>query len=377
MPNPPPVDLEDIGYRAFLLRPKGVTPHVDASVGDVVTSIEWRYEEGNPTLMGTLSLLPLHQWDGQRVKEGDTLRLDARWFGQWRELWRMQLRDPADQLATGVSFDLADPMIVLQESLDDWHFVKSKHDHPDGWRCDEILTEVARRYRVPVGRVVKGARRIHSLVMDDASPMQVIQRAYALEKSATGHRFVIRWVNGRLTVAPMRQNPLLYVLREQIEDGLLGKEDRGDDFMTAGTVRATVKRGKGKPHKIVVSAQDDAAVRKYGFVHKNVEVGDVKDEADAREKLLRKINKVSKRKRTLTGLTHPALPFIRRGDALHASIPSRGLTGDSAVCWVSAGTWTLSGGLAEMSLDMTYDDPYATSSKAVRDQDKQARAAKA
>lgn len=374
--NAADLQLDTIEFRTQLLRPSGVKPH-SIDVEHLIESISWRYEEGNPTLLGDLTLDPRQQWGGLRVSEGDTLKLDVKWFGRWQELWRMLLRDMEDQLASGVSFALTDPLVVLQESLDDWHFAKTKRGgHPNGWRCHDILKEVARRYRIPVGKVAKGKRQIHSLVLDDASPLQVIQRAYALEKSSTGHRFVIRWQNGKLNVLPMRRNPLMYVLSDLIEDGALGLEERGEDYATAGTVRATVKGGKGKPRKITVTAQNAAAVRKGGFVHKNIDVGDVKDEADAREKLKRRLIKVSQRKRTLTGLQHPGIPFIRRGDAITVPIPTRGLTQARSVCWVAAGSWTLSGGDFQMSLDLTYDDPYATTSAARKAKDKKTRAKK-
>jgi hypothetical protein len=370
------LDLGSLEYATTLLRPKGVTPH-RADIDHLVQSIDWRYDEGDPVMHGTLQLDGRDEWNGMTVSEGDTLLLKVKWFDKWTEVWRMMLMDPADTLAGNVSFSLEEPTYVLQQSTDNWHYVKSKKGgHPNGWRCHEIVRDVAKRYKIPLGKVAAGQRRIHSLTYEDYSPLAIIQRAYALEKSATGHRFVIRWENGRLNVLPMRRNPLLYVLSSLLEDAAVGLADRGEDFASAGTVRATVKDG-GKAQKIVVRASNPAAVRKYGFVHRNMDLGDVKDAGDAREKLRRNLNKVSQRKRTVTGIRHPLIPFVRRGDAIQVSIPSRGLTGAKGICFVSAGTFSLSGGVGSMSLDVTFDDPYSTSSAARKAKDKATRKKKA
>jgi hypothetical protein len=369
------LDFNSLEYRTTLLRPKGVKPH-RADIDRLIASIDWRYDEGDPVMHGAVALVPKDQWGGASIQEGDVLMLSVKWFGKWTEVWRMVLTEPNDSLSGGAGFDLEDPLYILQLSTDDWHYVKSKKaGHPNGWLCHEIVKDVARRYGLRLGKIAKGTRRIHSLTYDDQSPLAIIQRAYALEKASTGHRFVIRWDAGKLNVVPMRRNPLLYVLSGQIEDAVLGLEEKNSGFATAGTVRATVKDGK-KHRKIVVKAQNAQAVRRYGFIHRNVTLGDVKDEGDATEKLKRQLNKVSQRKRTVTGIQHPLIPFIRRGDAIRVSIPSRGMSGDKAICFVSSGSWNLTGGVGTMTLDVTFDDPYVTSTAARKAKDKKARAKK-
>ena len=370
------LDLNSLRWRTQLLRPAVIRPH-GATIDPLIESLTWRYEPGDPVMHGELGLRQRTHWDGARIAQGDTLRLDVFWFGRWTECWRMMLRDPQDQLASGVTFTLDEPTVILQESRDDFHYVKSKKGgHPNGWRCDQIVRDVAKRYHIKLGRVAKGRRQIHSLSYDGYSPLQIIQRAYALERAETGHRYVIRYRNGRLEILPMRRNPLLYALSDQIQDGLLGLTERGDGFATAYTARATIKDGK-KTKKVSVVVQDKDAVRKYGFIHRVPRLGDVKDVTHARNEARRRLNKHAQRKRTLTGVTHPAIPLIYRGDAIEVSVPSRGLTGAQAIGFISAGTWSLSSGEAVMSLDLTFDDPFVTTTKARKAKDKATRKRKA
>lgn len=371
------LDLNSLEYATTLLRPKGVEPH-RAEIDHLITSLEWRYDAGDPVMHGSLTLDPKREWDGIKISAGDTLLLKCKWFGKWTEVWRMRLANESDSLAGAVTYDLEDPLEVLQASTDDWHYAKSaKAGKPNGWLCHEIVRDVAKRYKIPLGRVATGSRRIHSLSYDDYSPLAIIQRAYALERAYSGHRFVIRWDGGKLNVLPMRRNPLLYVLSVQLEDALLGLEERGDDFATALSANVAIKSGKNKPRKVTVRVSNAAAIRREGFVHRNFDLTDTKDEGAARTELKRQLNKVSLRKRTVTGVRHPLIPFIRRGDAIQVSIPSRGVVGAKAVCFVSAGTWSLSGGSGTMSLDVTFDDPYSTSSAARKAKDKAARKKKA
>jgi hypothetical protein len=368
------IDLTQQEFRTTLLKPKGVKQR-RVKIDHLITSIEWRYEQGDPVLHGNLTV---RKFDKKKIRivEGDTLKLDVRWFGRWHEVWRMVLRDPEESTAGGsTSFTLDDPMSVLQESRDTWHYAKSKKGgHPEGWKCHQIARDVAKRYKIRLGKVAKGKRWIRELEHNDYSPIQILQRAYALERAESGHRYVMRWSNGKLNILPMRRNPLLYVLGSMIQDAAITYEERGEDFCTAVTVRATLKEKGKKAKKITVLVTDKQAMRKYGFIHRELKGGNVKSEADARKLGRRHLNKKAKRKRTITGLTHHGIAFIRRGDAIRINLPEKGFKkGKDSICFVSAGSWSLSGGTFSMNLDVTFDDPFATTKKVRKDKDKKKR----
>lgn len=366
----PDIDLASQRFRATMLRRdiKNGTINVDG----ITTALEWRSEPGSPVLVGSLTLMEPKAGGPVHIHEGHVLRLEVYWGGKWRELWRMRLDNGQRTLSGGWTFDLADDMQILQENIDNWHFTKSKK-HPKGWRCHEVLREVCRRFRVPVGKVAAGKHFITD-ISGEMSALQVIQKAYAIERRGSGKRFVMRWQNGKLNVLPMRRNDLLYILNDMIIDATIGKEERDEKFATAVTIRATVKKsGSKKRKKIVYKYVNEAAVKKEGFVHKTLGGGDVKSVADAEKKAKRHIAKYSVRKRTITGLQHQGIAFIRRGDAMRVSLPQYGFSGKHGVCFVTSGTWSLSGGQFTMALDFTFDDPWPTAKQKRKDKDSKTR----
>ena len=368
------LSIDSQEFRTLLLRQDVPKASRSLPIDGLCENIEWRAEPGDPVLQGTVTMRMPDAGGPVKIHEGHVLKLDVRWGGVWREVWRMGMYDEAKTIGGDRTYQLFDDGRRLQESEDIWHFTKSKKKgKPKGWLCHEVLREVARRYKIKLGKVAKGTHYITD-ISGKMSPMAVIQRAYAIERRATGKRFVIRWQNGKLNVLPMRRNPLLYVLGPMIEAVEIGKEERDEQFATAVTVRATGKKAKGrKRQKIVYRHLDKPAIAKEGFVHKILDGGDVKDLADARRKAKRYLLRHSRRKRTITSLQHRGIAFIRRGDAIHVSLPEQGFTGRLGIAFVSSGSWTLSGGDFTMSLDLTIDDPFKTSKKKRKDKDKKTR----
>lgn len=368
------LDLQSQEFRLTAVRKDLGNLRID----DVVTSLEWRSIPGDPVLSGSMIVQRPEIGDMLKLYEGHVLKCDVKWGGVWRELFRMRLSDMQEQLDGTMSFELADDGKLLQASTDDWHFTKSsKRGKPRGWRCHEIVREVCKRYKIPMGKITAGKHYITDLHMQNATPMAVIQRAYALERANTGKRFVIRWEAGKLNILPMRRNAILYILGPQIIDAAVGKEARDEKFATAVTVRATLKgAGTRKRRKITVIVQDKKAVARNGWIHTHLAGGDVKSVAEAREKGRRYLNKHALRKRTLTSLQHPGVAFIRRGDAIRVSLPPYGYYAQHGIAFVSAGVWTLRGGDFQMSLDFVFDDPYKPAKSRRAEKDKNTRAAK-
>lgn len=373
-----PFDLDSQEFRTTLIRADAPHPAQQINIDGLIETLEWRYEAGNPVLLGTMVMQQGVPGGAVKIHDGHVLRLQVRWGGKWREIWRMRLRDGKPSLRGQMTWDLADDMILLQESTDYFHYTKTKHGgHPKGWLVHEIVRDVARRYRIPVGKVSKGKHYITDL-SGKMTPLQAIQKAYAIEKQATGHRFTIAWRDGKINVTPLRRNDIMYVLREAIEDAVVGREDRDANFATALTVRATLKGKKGsrKKSKIEVRYVNEKAVRQDGFVHKVISGGNVKDHAEAVNKAKRYIAKHSVRKPTLTNVQHRGIAFLRRGDAIWVSLPQFGFSGAKAICFLSAGTWSLASGEFTMSLDVVMEDPFANTKTRRKAKDKKTRKAK-
>lgn len=369
-------DISSQRFRAMLLRHDAPRGQRITNVDQLTESIEWRAQPGNPVLEGTLQVRPPEVGPRFSLHDGHVLKLDVYWGGRWREVWRMGLYDGQTALDGSRTFEMYDDGRRLQDSEDYWHFTKSKaKGKPKGWKAHEIVREVARRYRIPVGKIAEGTHYITD-ISGKMSPMQVLQRAYAIERRATGKRFVIRWHNGKLNILPMRRNPLMYVLGDLIESADVGREARDEKFATAVTVRATAKGKKRKREKIVYRHADEKAIAREGFVHKVIDGADVKDLTDAARKAKRYLLKHARRKRTIAGIEHRGIAFLRRGDAIQVHLPEQHLTGRLGIAFISSGSWRLAGGDFTMSLDVTVDDPYKSAKNKRKDQDKKTRAKK-
>lgn len=325
----------------------------------VTDSISWRWERGDPVLHGSIAFSePDHSIDRLAIREGHRVRLDVRWAGMWHEVFTMRLYQTDLDWGGDLSFDLHDDGYLLQISRDDWSFVKGKRK-PTGWRAHEIAIFIARRYKIKLGRVVKGRRQIKHLTMQDASPMQVLQRAYALERNETGNRYVIRMHRGELEITPMRRNPMLYTLGlGQLTEGSTTREEPNDKWATALTVRSSSKRGSSrKPSKIETTYYDKKRIKRYGVIHKQVTLPGIDSEAEAQTRAKRHIAKHAIRKPTIA-FSGPGMAFIRRGDAVRVSNPERGITGKRGIVFVADIEHSISGGDYQMTGTAVFDDPH-------------------
>lgn len=369
-----PFDPDEQVFRITVIR-RDMPLRRIVNVDGMVEVLEWRAEPGNPVLVGQVNMRKPDLQNPPKLRDGHMLRLQVRYGGVWREVWRMRMYDGVKGLHGAWTWQLADPMRQLQESDDEWHFTKSaKKGKPRGWLTHEIVREVARRYRIPVGKIAEGKHYITDL-SGKMTPMQVIQKAYAIEKRANGRRFVIRWHKGKLNIVPMRRNPLMYVLKDTIEDAVIGREPRDKKYATALTVRATVKGKKGsrKREKIVVQYENKKAVARDGWIHRTISPDNIEDRKDAIKAAKKELRERSERKLKLEGVTHRGIALLRRGDHIRVVLPEFKFTKKRSICFISSGVWTLSGGEFTMSLDLTLDDPYVSPKEQRKDKDKKTR----
>lgn len=357
-----PTGLEQIDYRCFIVH-KGLQQLVDG----ILPGLDW--SDTGPVLTGTISLM---NDDDQRPKlqigNGDRVRLQVRWQGKWSDLWTMRIWDPQDDVVNeSYSGTLFDDLHVLEISTDDFHFRRHKTKRPHGYKCHEILIAIARRYKIPLGKVARGTYDIKNLEMNDVSPLDVIVRAYRLERQHSGRRFVMRFRSGKLEVVPLQRNPVLYVLQSQLQAAVIGIETP-DNYATALTGRWVTKKKKG--HMMVTGNLD------RGFVHKQAGLLTGIDSRHEAEVRLKHMLAQRQSIKPAIPITHALIPFVRRGDATQVLIPSRGISGDKSLLWVSSGEYHLSAGDATMDLEFSWTDPIASAEAAQKAADKAKRAAK-
>lgn len=321
-------------------------------IGDEATSFQWEDQTAGLTGSAALTVSPHHP------KINESAKIRCRWApspgSELSRLWTLRVDSPEfDPVTDAWSVTLATTLNQARKSRDDYHF-KVDHAHPNGWTCDQIARAVGRKVHLPLGRIAAGTHRIKNLVQKDADPVDVIVKAYRMERVATGRRFFMRW-DGAMNIVPLTRSPNLLELGGALIDASY-KATQSDTFATVLTVRASAKR-KGSKHrrrKIHVRVQSDAGLRRYGYVHRTVTAPSAHTEAEARKWGRGQLAKIMRVKQELT-VTTPIMPMLRRGAAFKINWASEGLT---QIVFVSGATHSVAPGAATTEVTATFDDPY-------------------
>jgi len=240
-----PLDLSNTDIRLLLVRSRQMPTVID----DLVESVNWTFSPESPVVTGNVAFIQ-DGFQTVHVSEGDLLICQYSVGDRWPEVWRMRLRNVKRDLSPTDSrqFELAEDLIAWAESTDNFHYGKSKA-RPHGWFAHEILIDVARRYRLPVGKVCRGSHRITG-ISGEMTPMEAVRRAYALERRATGKRFVIEWRYGKLNILPQKRGDDMLSLGPLIEGANISRQERDEKYANAVIIRGAVKGKDGKRKKV-------------------------------------------------------------------------------------------------------------------------------
>jgi prophage tail gpP-like protein len=351
----------------------------NVSLDDFVTSVSW--EDSSPILRGSISLQTIEGKKPLAIYEGHKILLDVapRQGGEYRRIWEMRILSSTITASSGEHvFDLADELAWLQKSRDDWQFKERKNKkqsdthtyRPKGWRADQIVREVCRRYGVKVGKLAKGTKYISNLTEQNASPLEIIMKAYKLERNFSGRKFVVRMRGGELQVVPVRYSKTMLLLGGSLLDATISRSLR-KSLATAAHVRATVKgspkepkakeKGKSKSknkgskqNKLEVDVVAKKAVARYGFVHTTLRLDDaVSSKAEARKEAKAELVKSMRPNRQVT-FDHPGISTLFRGDAVKLQLPELGLR---EIAYVTGVSHSVSSGEYTMSVTVKFADP--------------------
>lgn len=379
----PDLPLGKFEFRFVVLRAKNkkLTKFRRIEISDQVESCNW-LDEGVVLTGQVVVRTPEHDRDHSAVRDGDMIKCEVRWGGKWREIWRMRVWASSETISDGtVTLDLYDDLRNLEVSKISVEYTKTKKGkHKKGWRASEIVADLAKRFRFKLGKVAKGKRKITDLTMDKVSGIDPIIKAYKLEQEETGKQYVLRWKNGKLNVLPLRRQKLLYTLKDQIREAIIGHA-RDEKFFTALKATANLSKGDSKKKdKIETTVLHREAVKRYGYIEHEWECN---REVDSKAQLIklakRKISK-SVRKRTLDEIqiSHSGIPFIRKGDAIRVLLPAYGFKdkprpqsiykgGHKSILFVKSASHSIVAGDYTMDLTLGIEDPYAEMLEDVRE----------
>lgn len=366
--------IHKLKYRVILVR-TGVKNKNKryADISRLVQSISW--DEEGIILTGSVSVkapkLTENEDKGFVARDGNIIKLDGWWGGRWRNIFRMRVKVPEENIgAREGTFTLADDAELVQMSKGDFKFKKNKN-HPKGWKCHQVAIQTGRQFKFPLGHIAKGKKDITGLVEHGASPLDVVAKAYKEERQYTGRRFIFNWRHGKLQINKLRRNELLYVLKEQILDAAVQRE-RGESFFTALQLTANTKKSDRKHKKLEATVVHHRAARRYGYIIRPHRLKRVVKSRQEMVTLGRRILARSIRKHTLPtiSVTHTGIPWIRRGDAIEIDLPRYGFThklrpsppfdgGSYNIVFVTKGHHSITSSGYMMQLEFGITDPIA------------------
>lgn len=331
--------------------------------GGLVEQVTW--DDVTAILTGQMTLRtdpynpkPLDVLDGDEVTLEHRLTQGAR----WREVWTMRVSNPSYDFAAGsVVFELANDLALLNASSDDFDYSTSKK-RKRGWLVHEAMIDLARRYGLRA-KIVKTKHRIKKQgIGRGVNVWEFVKKLRNYEAVATNRRLVLRYDRKTLTMRPLRRSPYMLLLGPTLISAALTKT-RYERFATSVTVRTTnweqkgrdpKKRKKRKIHKAHASYTNSAAVRRYGRVHRILYSPDATSTAELRNEGRMYIAAAIIPDRQLT-FSHPAIPMMKRGDALTISLPDAGL---KQIVFAQELHFRIGGGEFFMDGVAQFDDPY-------------------
>lgn len=315
------------------------------------TAINWT--DSKPALDVQVELVNANPDGAIALKEGNEVRVEWRERGDnnWRELFQQRVSQLTLDADTGdASPTLQDELGWLGKSKDDFIYKRGKKRAK--WYADDITRDICERYGIPVGALANCKEEIENLTRMDENPVKVLQKAWAIEREATGTKFVIGMRGRKLVVQRLQRSSTLDFIGDLAMGGSLTRSLK-DGLATVLRVSA---KGKGNKEKIEIEVTaSPAARRRYGKIVGTYEVKDaVKNPAKARARAKRRLAEQQKPKQEIT-ISMPGIPTLRRGDAVKVAIKALNL---DELAYVRTVSHSVSGGSYTMEVTLRLTDPF-------------------
>ena len=343
-------------FRVQVRRPReGKIALATLTIGNLVTEVSWARSGAVQT--GSLTFEePEGRWVPGILLKGDVVRLLAQDVpgGKWRLVWEMIAAAPVQDIAGRTwSADLSAKLEVAQKSRKGWRYAKDRK-HKQGWRADEVARAAAQRMKVPLGDIVKGGVRLPTVSLKSGGVLDIVTKAYKMDRSRTARRYDVTTARGVLDVVELRRPAYMlpigrYLIGAEQLDGINQK------FASAVVVTSVSKSKTGKKRRRVrVTVVDKSRVRRYGYIERKVTENGLTSRAAARKFGKRWLARVATPIKEIR-LEHPGIPWVNRGDAFDLSIARIRLR---KTVWVKGVEHTLTSSGYTMSLVLSVEDPW-------------------
>lgn len=366
-----PLDYGRTQFRFWLDRSDRQLPNLN--IDPWVETVDW--VRSGPSRTGELNFRrPLGAHPTAMIASGDIVVCDWDQFGTngpWRSYWRMKISTPQHEIEEGiVTLALASSLASLSKSKVAWKFRKDK-THPHGWTAQQITVAVCRRFHVPLWKVPTASYLNERMVLKSESPIDVITRAWGLERKHTGRRYDVDTSAGGVQVTEFAEPRFLLVLGADLLDATVNQSLRHIASSVVATATHKVD-GHKQATKLRVKVTDAKRLARYGYVVKTLAApAGIKSKADLRDWAKQQLAVLFRNQQSVT-FTAPGIPLVDRGTPLRLYLPEADL---NELVFVKGCEHDLSAGSYTMDLTVGFNDPWATNTKTATTAKKKAAAA--
>lgn len=330
---------------------------------DEIESIQW--DDASAVMTGSVTLREPDPAGLAGVPDGNQVVCEYRQEGgAWTGLWTMRIVSPTKTVENKQrTYSLANDLQRLVDSTDTFKFVKGKL-RPLGWRTDQAIKSIFDAYGIEIapGGLPKMNSRITNWTLIDQHPLDVVHSALTRERNVTGIKYALRLdAQGRAVISAFKRPTQLYRLGVALMSAVYSVT-RHPRFATALTVRAQTtstskdKKGhkKAVASKISVSMSSKGAIKRYGFVHRNIYSPDATSNATALNEGNQFLAAVAISTQQIQG-SMSGMPTLRRLDAIRFDFPADKI---SQVVYITDASHSVGGGTYTTTFTASFDDPF-------------------
>lgn len=252
-----------------------------------------------------------------------------------KEIFRGLLMKENKNSSRNLTVQAWDNAIYLCNSKDSFSYKKK--------RADQIFVDCCKKAGLSVGGVVNTGKVIPELVKSSATYWDVILEALSETYRATGHRFYVQSIKGKLYLFRRKEQTTMPKL--EVTTNTESYEQTRSIYDTKTRIKLVTSKNKTK--KSWINTALEKQIGKFG------EVQSVDNDATATE-LNQKINSFKSEKSVIAqSLTWTGTGDISviAGGCVYAYIPALGL---KRIMYVDEDTHTFSGGKHQMKLKLNY-----------------------
>ncbi len=276
---------------------------------DLVVGVEWSGSKSKASRSISVKLAHTDRGNHQKVQiangNGIFLRLEN------QELFR-GIVFKADYGSNQLNITAYDQLIYLTNNKDSYLFTSSK--------ASSILSKLCTDFSIPVGSISDTRHVLPYLVCDGETLYDMIMKALDATYKHTGERFSIFSRNGKVELAPVKDNGRKWV----IESGV-NLIDYSYTTSIDGTVTKVKLSAGEEKQTIIATAENKSLQKEYGVLQRYEHVKEKLNRAQLQERANQILAKEGREQRSFQLNSVLGIPEVFTGTSIYVSVPELGM----------------------------------------------------